>query len=201
MAAHSFGPGRTLPYHEEVRKTPQRNCHRSLRAVYRSLCCLIVALAVQSEALDREAAAQAASKPEPGPYAGVTPGRAQNTPPKRATGGRVSLLTWPGFQAHRSGASRFFVQTSGFVETATKQGSKRFEVLLKNVRVQLRNNRRPLDTRFFNTPVTMAHIERRGRNQVAVVFELRAEVTPRVHHREENGFHFVFVEFPAGQFI
>lgn len=135
-----------------------------------------------------------------GEYAGVTPGSA-NPPPRAAAVARArtsKLLTWPGFQATPDGGSRFFLQVSHEVELETRSAQGRFEVVLKNTRAHLRNTLRPLDTRFFSTPVDRAQVERRGRD-LAVVFSLRGAITPTVSQAVgEGGFHFVYVDFPAG---
>lgn len=135
-----------------------------------------------------------------GEYAGVTPGSA-NPPPRVGAVARArpaKLLTWPGFQATPGGGSRFFLQVSGPVQIETRSAQGRFEVVLKNTRAHLRNTFRPLDTRFFSTPVDRAKVERRRRD-LAVVFSLRAEATPTVTQAVgEGGFHFVYVDFPVG---
>ncbi len=136
-----------------------------------------------------------------GEYAGVTPGSA-NPPPRVAAVARArtaKLLTWPGFQVTPDGGSRFFLQVSREAQLETRSAQGRFEVVLKNTRAHLRNTLRPLDTRFFSTPVDRAQVERRGR-ELVVVFSLRAEVTPTVTQAVgEGGFHFVYVDFPAGE--
>ena len=84
-------------------------------------------------------------------------------------------------------------------QTHASQG--RYEVVLERVSVHLRNTFRPLDTRFFNTPVTRAHVERR-RHDLAVIFDLRGAVTPTVTQGVgEGGFQFVYVDFPGGQWV
>lgn len=146
--------------------------------------------------------AEVAPTREVGQYAGVTPGA--GTPPRAGAVARArpaKLLTWPGFQAQPGGASRFFLQVSAPVETQVRTSAGRVEVVLKNVRGHLRNTFRPLDTRFFQTPVRRAKVERR-RNDLVLVFDLRAEATPTVTSAPgEAGFHFVYVDFPAGQWV
>ncbi len=135
-----------------------------------------------------------------GQYAGVTPGTA-NPPPRVGAVERArpaKLLTWPGFQATAGGGSRFFLQVSGPVVFESRSSEGRFELVLKNTRAHLRNTFRPLDTRFFQTPVNTAKVERRRRD-LAVVFQLRGASTPNVTQGVgEGGFHFVYVDFPPG---
>lgn len=145
--------------------------------------------------------AQAGGTPPAGGegYPGVVPGTG-NLPPRAdaARRSQARLLTWPGFQARPDGVSRVFVQTSTAVAHTTSSERGRFVLLLQNTGVHLRNNRRPLETRYFNSPVSRIVVEPRGRN-LAIVIELRGEATPRVYTEAgQNGFHFVFAEFPAG---
>ena len=136
-----------------------------------------------------------------GDYAGVQPG-SDNPPPReraaKALAARrpVSVLTWPGFQMTQNG-SRFFLQATSSPVTETRATDGRFEVILKNARTHVRNTRRWLDTRFFATPVRRARIERRSRNQLAFVFELRAAATPRVSTGTgAEGYTFLYVDWP-----
>ena len=135
-----------------------------------------------------------------GEYAGVRPG-SSNTPPRAEAAQRspATIVTWPGFEP--TGGGRFFVQTTSPVSTEVIQEEGKVIVVLKNVRSHLRNTRRWLHTRFFNTPVLRARVERRGRNDLAFVFQMRTPATPQVTTSAgANGFQFVFVDFPAGNY-
>lgn len=144
-----------------------------------------------------------------GEYAGVrAPG---GRPPRqrainraRQNRRRSTLLTWPGFRpSEAQGGGAFFLQLSSAVQSTTNASPGRFEVILPNVSTHVRNTRRPLETRYFNTPVTRVKVERRGRRNLAVVFELRQDVTPtvRLAPSNEEGFHYLWVEFPAGSYL
>ncbi len=137
-----------------------------------------------------------------GSYAGVAPGSGNTAPRSPSPGGQGPLLmTWPGFQQRPDGASRFFLQTTAPVQVEQRTEEGRFVLLMKNTGLHLRNNRRPLETRYFNTPVSRATVERRGRD-LALVLDLRAPVTPMVsQERAGTGFNFVFLEFPAGSYL
>lgn len=144
---------------------------------------------------------------EVGEYAGVRPG-ANNRPPRAQAARNASgtVVTWPGFEPR--GGGRFFVQTTGTIITEVHQSEGRVEVVLKNARTHLRNTRRWLETRFFNTPVRRARIERRGRrgrrgsNDLVFVFAMRQGSTPSVTTGTgENGFQFLYVDFPAGDYL
>ncbi|MGD8605987.1 MAG: hypothetical protein PVH21_01745 [Myxococcales bacterium] len=133
------------------------------------------------------------------PYGGVTPGSdgSANLPPKaEEIPEGAAMLTWPGFMMRKEGGSRFFVQTSRPVEIATHQSEGRFELILRDTRVYLKNNFRPLETEFFKTPVTRATVQRRGKKNLAMVFELRVPATPTVtQEKGKDGFNYVFVDF------
>jgi hypothetical protein len=132
-------------------------------------------------------------------YAGVTPGSetSDNLPPKAEEIPEGALmLTWPGFMMRKDGGSRFFVQTSRLVHIATHESEGRFELILRNTRVYLKNNFRPLETEFFKTPVMRATVQRQGKKDVAMVFEMRAKATPTVtQEKGKDGFNYVFVDF------
>ncbi len=131
-------------------------------------------------------------------YPGVVPGSGHAPPRARAMKGKARLLTWPGFQPKTDGTSRFFLQTSRPVEVVEKRGKKRFELLLRETRVHLSNTLRPLVTRHFDTPVVRALVKRRGRKGVAIVFDLREDVSPVVSQKvEKDGYNYVYVDFPA----
>ena len=132
-------------------------------------------------------------------YRGVVPGSGQSAPNAPRVGERL-VLTWPGFQPRPDGASRFFVQTNGPVRTSTSQEGDRFVITLHDTQIRLTNNARTLITRFFNTPVDEALIERRRRD-VTIVLKMRRSVTPTVtSEAADSGYHFVFIEFPPGEY-
>jgi hypothetical protein len=78
----------------------------------------------------------------------------------------------------------------------------RFVIVLHGLRIPDRQTRRPLDTRYFNTPVTRCYLERRGRHDVAFVLDLRADVVPTVTtERGPDGYTFFYVSFPSGSYL
>ncbi|MEM9069864.1 MAG: hypothetical protein AAGE52_15235 [Myxococcota bacterium] len=139
-----------------------------------------------------------------GDYAGVRPGSA-NQPPRmsrvQARRENARLLTWPGFEMRDNG-SRFFLQLSTLIPTETTTSEGQFEVLLRGVTTHVRNTRRPLITRFFNTPVLSARVERRGRSDLAMVFKMRTPSTPRISNAPgQDGFYFIYIDFPSGNYL
>jgi hypothetical protein len=149
-------------------------------------------------------------------YEGVSPGTG-NPPPaaarlerRRGRRARAAILTWPGFQPMESGASRFFVQTTGPVTTSLRVTGERVEVIFRNTGIHLSNSARWLETRHFNTPVLRARLERRGRDMVLVMQLRRAgqgaatSGAPRISDvpgEGGTGFHFTYVDFEAGSWL
>lgn len=132
-------------------------------------------------------------------YGGVTPGSedSENLPPKAEEIPEGALmLTWPGFMMQEDG-SLFFVQTSRPVKFGTQKSEGRLELVLHNTQVHLKNTFLPLETEFFDTPVTRATVQRRGRKDLVMVFEMREDATPTITQKKgKDGFNYVFVKFP-----
>ena len=132
-------------------------------------------------------------------YAGVNPESetSENLPPKAEEIPEGALmLTWPGFMMLEDG-SCFFVQTSKPVKFGTHTSKGRLELVLHDTRVHLKNNFLPLETQFFDTPVTRATVQHRGKKDVAMVFEMREDVTPTItQSKGKDGFNYIFVKFP-----
>ena len=133
-----------------------------------------------------------------GDYEGVNPESesSENLPPKvEEIPEGALMLTWPGFMMQEDGSS-FFVQTSKEVRFGTKSSQGRFDLVLYDIRVHLKTNYLPLETQYFDTPVTRATVQRTGKG-VTMVFEMREDVTPTVTQKKgKDGFNYVFVKFP-----
>ena len=131
-----------------------------------------------------------------GEYDGVKTGT-DNKPPGPDVSGKGRFVTFPGFEMLPDGRSRVFVQTSARVEPRVTQSGGRFEIVLPQTRVHLRNNRRPLETEYFETPLRRASVVQREADAV-LVLEMKKRIdSVQVHVEEgEEGYHFVFVELP-----
>lgn len=139
-----------------------------------------------------------------GSYAGVVPGTAKQAPPaaKAAKASNGPTITWPGFQMRPDGSSRVFIQSTAPLEpnVLTTAGDK-FELQLPRARVAAKTNRLPLDTRFFNTPVTKVSVSPASGGAV-VQIELRAAVTPTVSSEPgPTGYFFTYIELPKGDYL
>jgi hypothetical protein len=109
-----------------------------------------------------------------------------------------------GFETLADGSTRIFVTLSKPVVYETKSAGSTFTVVLEEVRVDRRNNRNPLVTLHFNTPVTSARIVPHGRNLWLVV-DLRANVRPAVTmgtgDASNEGAVVLRVGFPKGDYL
>lgn len=169
----------------------------------------LVVLVFAAPAAAQNLTLEESGTPRPlGAYAGVEPGEAQ-PPPALARAARrraqrprpSSILTWPGFAPLADGGSRFFVQTTDPVVPEVHAEEGRIVVLFRNTTLHVRNSARWLETRYFDTPVVRARLERRGRD-VAFVLHMRAPVVPRVTTEAAPGgsFHYVYVDFAPGAY-
>jgi hypothetical protein len=69
-------------------------------------------------------------------------------------------------------------------------------LVIHNIRVHLKTNYLPLETQYFDTPVTRATVQRTGKKDVTMVFEMREDVTPTITQKKgKDGFNYVFVKF------
>ncbi len=164
-----------------------------LGIILTSALCLSTAAAAAQEAPDANTA--------PGGYAGVCPGTANPPAVDVPAGQAPARITWPGFQMLPDQGSRIFLQATIPFQYSTETRGKTLVISMGDVRPAGENNGRPLETRFFNTPVLRAAIKR-VKKETQLVIELRAEVAPRVHTATgPNGYFFLYLDFPPGQYV
>lgn len=174
-----FGGSAGLPYDAQVR-VPHL---------------LLLGFALLVPAVDTTAAQDAAATPT------ATAASRRPRASRRSRAPRI-VASFPGFRMNPDGTSRCFVHLSSNVEATTRSSPRRFEVTLPGAVVLVRNHLHPLETRFFDTPMLRAKLERRGRGNLALVVELRADVTPTMHVDPSSGGGVdVVVELPAGDFV
>jgi hypothetical protein len=177
---------------------------------YKTLARLCVAVALfsaahvhaQEVALAADGTGGADEKPEHprGYYCGVKPGGDQAPAIGAKAGTNPPEITWPGFQMMPDGRSRVFVQTTTQVDVSAALVGGNLVVDLGDVKIAGRNNRRPLITKFFNTPVTEVAVQRE-KKRTRLILSMRAPVEPRVSHEQaQSGFHFVYIDFPPGNY-
>jgi hypothetical protein len=152
--------------------------------------------------------------PPPPPAEEYTPPPEEYTPPPEETvpppppsygdseerveiSSAVKHMTWVGFQQTRD-ASRVFIKTNEPVEyRLTEEGENLVVLELENTTIPVRNNRRFLDTHFFDSAVTLVtprEIHGVGRN-VRVEIQIKRRVPYRAG-REDN---IVYINFERPQ--
>lgn len=133
-------------------------------------------------------------------YGGVSPETNKIPENLAAAPGEAALVTWPGFQMLPNGGSRVFIQTSVAVQPTVRREGTHLEIFLPTVSLPPGNARLPLDTSFFNSPVSEVHAKRK-KGGVVVSVVLRSDVAPEVRtERAETGYFFVLIEFPPGTY-
>jgi hypothetical protein len=136
-----------------------------------------------------------------GVYTGVKPGGNEAPAVPVKAGVTPATVTWPGFQMRPDGSSRVFLQTSVSVTTAGSLLKRSFVVELGDAPIAGDTNRFPLLTQHFNTPVTRVELKRANRHTTLII-TLRADVQPQVSSEQaQSGFFFLYVDFPAGNYL
>jgi hypothetical protein len=134
-----------------------------------------------------------------GYYRGVVPGHGIVPPRARMLkSARQNLVTWPGFEMTASG-SRIFVQSLRPISYSRADEANRVVFVLQNTRIHLRNNRNPLVTESFNTPVGTAYLRPRGRDTL-LILDMKVGSSPSISQVTEGGYSFLFLDFPGGTY-
>lgn len=111
------------------------------------------------------------------------------------------MITWPGFQMRQDGTSRVFIQSTNQLTQVTTTAPAKFQVHLPGAKIAGNTNKLPLETRFFNTPVSRVNLEVQ-KDGVTLVLDLRAEVSPVVSsERGPSGYYFLYIDLPKGQYV
>ena len=113
--------------------------------------------------------------------------------------GGAAKVVWTGFQMTGEG-SRVYLQASNDVEVSVQSEKSGLTVTVRNCRLHLRNGGRPLDTRFFATPVTSVAVNQRKRD-VLLHIGLKEAIVDVVPHKESgpDGSQFWVLDFPAAK--
>ncbi|HEX2660482.1 MAG TPA: AMIN domain-containing protein [Polyangia bacterium] len=91
-----------------------------------------------------------------------------------------------GFRMTKEGNSQIVMQTSTEVTLEQRATSDGSVFVVKNCRVQRSNDRRPLDTRFFDSPVTGVTLKEHG-GDLEINVALRASATATPHKEPGPG--------------
>lgn len=110
------------------------------------------------------------------------------------------MVTYPGFRLLPEGKSRVFVELTRAVAIDERRSRGTVTYTLRGANVPVRNNRNPLITTHFVTPVARARLVPTAAD-VDLVIELRGDVAP-THQvvSSEGGGARLEVDFPAGDF-
>jgi hypothetical protein len=98
----------------------------------------------------------------------------------------------------KGGAGEVVIQTSAEVELETRDEGTTPVFVLKRCRILRPNDRRPLDTRFFDSPVTAVTVKERGPDlQISVSLRDASTATPRKERGPGNSWYWI-LSFPPG---
>jgi hypothetical protein len=78
--------------------------------------------------------------------------------PKHAESGRPRAVTYVGFYVFRDGSSRIYVNLTSDVPVEAKNHGRVVEYLLKDTKILVPNNKNPLITEHFGSPVVSAQM-------------------------------------------
>jgi hypothetical protein len=161
----------------------------------RALLCLVL--------LANPAFAEDAKGPNPeGEYGGVQPGQVKKPDPtkKSKKPPAKGTLSWIGFETRDGSSDVFFQSIAGFQVTQRVDGST-VVVTLNGLSKLGHNTWRPIDTRFFDTPIARITAKKKGRNiEVRIAFKngkaasqgsLRTET-------EADGMFYAYLSFAGG---
>jgi hypothetical protein len=136
-----------------------------------------------------------------GTYTGVAPGAAATPAVQVPAGKSPATITWPGFQMRPDGTSRVFIQSTAPLDAQPSAAPGKYLVQLPGARVSAGTNRLPLETRFFNTPVTRVSISANHAG-AQLILDLRADVAPQLSsERGPTGYYFTFIDLPKGHYV
>ena len=114
---------------------------------------------------------------------------------------RSVIATAPTFEILADGSSRFAVPLSANVAVDETKGTDTVVYSMRGVRVPKRNDRNPLITTFWNTPVRDARLKPDARGTQFVI-RLRAAATPSSRLIAGEGGRYVLeVSFPKGDWL
>jgi hypothetical protein len=105
-----------------------------------------------------------------------------------------------GFEKLDDGSTRVFVELTKPVTFETRKSRQTLTYVLKNAHVARANNRNPLVTSHFKTPVTSARLSVHGRD-LWFVIGLRADVTPTATmEKTTKGTSVLRIDFAKGDY-
>ena len=134
-------------------------------------------------------------------YRGTRPGTGNPLPRVAELQQKQGLwITWPGFMMNDNGGSRVFLQTTGPLKYKMKTQKKKIVLSFKNTQVYLYNNRNPLVTEHFNTPIARINLKRRNK-RTELILSLKVDAVPSVSQlTDADGYNYFFIDFAPGNY-
>lgn len=129
------------------------------------------------------------------------PGKAERVQIRRAAQPARAVVNQPGFRMTSSGATRIYLQVHGTPKVHQYETRSGLTYVLSDARVPVQNNRHPLMTQYFNTPVADAQL-RQVKDNVHLRIDLRAPASPQARFIELVPGKVVVLEvtFPPGNY-
>jgi hypothetical protein len=161
----------------------------------RALLCLVL---VASPASAQEPRAPNAE----GEYGGVQPGQAKKPEPtkKAKKPPPKGTLSWIGFEAKDGGSQVFFQSVAPFQVTQRVENGT-VVVTLSGLARLGHNTWRPIDTRFFDTPIARVTAKKKGRAiEVRIAFKNAKDAAPGSVRTatEADGMFYAYLTFAGG---
>jgi hypothetical protein len=137
-----------------------------------------------------------------GEYGGVQPGqpkkpepakRAKRPPPK-------GTLSWLGFET-KNGASEVFFQSIAAFQVGQRVENGTLVVTLNGLSKLGQNTWRPIDTRFFETPIARINAKKHGKNvEVRITFKNAKDAAQGAMRTatEADGMYYAYLSFGGG---
>jgi hypothetical protein len=161
----------------------------------RALCCLVL--------LASPAFAEDPKGPNPeGEYSGVQPGEAKKpeAPKKAKKTPRKGTLSWIGFETKNGGSEVFFQSVAPF-EVNQRVDKGAVVVTLGGLSKLGHNTWRPIDTRFFETPIARIAAKKKGKGvEVRIAFKNGKDASQGSVRTatEADGMYYAYVSFGGG---
>ena len=136
-----------------------------------------------------------------GEYGGVQPGEAKKPEAgKKKKAPPKGTLSWLGFET-KAGSSEVFFQSVAPFQVSQRVDKGTVVVTLSGLTRLGRNTWRPIDTRFFDTPIARVTAKKKGKSiEVRVAFKNAkdaAQGTVRTA-TEADGMYYAYVSFAGG---
>jgi hypothetical protein len=136
-----------------------------------------------------------------GEYGGVQPGQGKKpAPTKRAKKQPKGTLSWIGFETKGGGAEVFLQSVAPFEVSQRVEGGA-VVVTLGGISRLGHNTWRPIDTRFFETPIARITTKRKGRViEVRIAFKKGKRATQAAVRTatEADGMYYAYLSFAGG---